>query len=245
MTATLPAPEFSRHSDQDALVEAARARFVDVVAEAQGADGLARIAVTGGGAGIGLLAALAADSGDVDWSRVMVFFGDERFVPEESPDRNVGQAREALFDHVDIPESYIFPIAPSGGAYLEDPVCAADAYADILAMHAPDGFDLHLLGMGGEGHVNSLFPHTSAIAETERTVVEVRDCPKPPPTRVSLTLPAVNASQRVWLLVAGEAKAEAVKAIADGADPAEWPASGVRGKAETIVFVDEAAASML
>ena len=192
-----------------------------------------------------LLAALAADSGDVDWSRVMVFFGDERFVPEESPDRNVGQAREALFDHVDIPESYIFPIAPSGGAYLEDPVCAADAYADILAMHAPDGFDLHLLGMGGEGHVNSLFPHTPAIAETERTVVEVRDCPKPPPTRVSLTLPAVNASQRVWLLVAGEAKAEAVKAIADGADPAEWPASGVRGKAETIVFVDEAAASML
>ena len=128
MTATLPAPEFSRHSDQDALVEAARARFVDVVAEAQGADGLARIAVTGGGAGIGLLAALAADSGDVDWSRVMVFFGDERFVPEESPDRNVGQAREALFDHVDIPESYIFPIAPSGGAYLEDPVCAADAH---------------------------------------------------------------------------------------------------------------------
>ena len=245
MTATRPAPEFSRHSDQDALVEAARARFVDVVAEAQGADGLARIAVTGGGAGIGLLAALAADSGDVDWSRVMVFFGDERFVPEESPDRNVGQAREALFDHVDIPESYIFPIAPSGGAYLEDPVCAADAYADILAMHAPDGFDLHLLGMGGEGHVNSLFPHTPAIAETERTVVEVRDCPKPPPTRVSLTLPAVNASQRVWLLVAGEAKAEAVKAIADGADPAEWPASGVRGKAETIVFVDEAAASML
>lgn len=245
MTATPPAPEFSRHSDQDALVEAARARFVDVVAEAQGADGLARIAVTGGGAGIGLLAALAADSGDVDWSRVMVFFGDERFVPEESPDRNVGQAREALFDHVDIPESYIFPIAPSGGAYLEDPVCAADAYADILAMHAPDGFDLHLLGMGGEGHVNSLFPHTPAIAETERTVVEVRDCPKPPPTRVSLTLPAVNASQRVWLVVAGEAKAEAVKAIADGADPAEWPASGVRGKAETIVFVDEAAASML
>ncbi|MFD8879181.1 6-phosphogluconolactonase [Corynebacterium xerosis] len=245
MTATPPAPEFSRHADQDALVEAARARFVDVVAEAQGADGLARIAVTGGGAGTGLLAALAADSGDVDWSRVMVFFGDERFVPEESPDRNVGQAREALFDHVGIPESCIFPIAPSGGAYLEDPVCAADAYADILAMHAPDGFDLHLLGMGGEGHVNSLFPHTPAIAETERTVVEVRDCPKPPPTRVSLTLPAINASQRVWLLVAGEAKAKAVKAIADGPDPAEWPASGVRGKAETIVFVDEAAASML
>lgn len=245
MTESAPAPEFSRHADQDALVEAARARFVDVVTAAQGDDGIARVAVTGGGAGIGLLAALAADSGGVDWGRVMVFFGDERFVPEESPDRNVGQAREALFDHVDIPESYIFPIAPSGGAYLEDPVCAADAYADILAMHAPNGFDLHLLGMGPEGHVNSLFPRTPAIAETERTVVEVRDCPKPPPTRVSLTLPAVNASERVWLLVSGEAKAEAAKAIADGADPADWPAAGVRGVSETIVFVDEAAASML
>ena len=72
-----------------------------------------------------------------------------------------------------------------------------------------------------------------------------RDCPKPPPTRVSLTLPAVNASERVWLLVSGEAKAEAAKAIADGADPADWPAAGVRGVSETIVFVDEAAASML
>ncbi|MFC3850822.1 6-phosphogluconolactonase [Corynebacterium hansenii] len=245
MTDSAPAPEFSRHADQDALIEAARTRFVDVVCAAQGDDGMARIAVTGGGAGIGLLAALAEDSGAIDWTRVMVFFGDERFVPEESPDRNVGQARKALFDHVDIPGSYIFPIAPSGGAYLEDPVCAADAYADILAMHAPDGFDLHLLGMGPEGHVNSLFPGTPAIAETERTVVEVRDCPKPPPTRVSLTLPAINASERVWLLVSGEAKAEAVKAIADGADPADWPAAGVRGTAETIVFVDEAAASKL
>ena len=245
MTDNVTAPEFSRHADQDALVEAARARFVDVVTAAQADDGMARVAVTGGGAGIGLLAALSADSGDVDWGRIMIFFGDERFVPEESPDRNVGQAREALLDHVGIPESHVFPIAPSGGAYLNDPVCAADAYADILAMHAPDGFDLHLLGMGPEGHVNSLFPHTPAIAETERTVVEVRDCPKPPPTRVSLTLPAVNASRRVWLLVSGDAKAEAVKAIADGADPADWPAAGVRGTQETIVFVDDAAASML
>lgn len=237
--------EFFRYADQDALVEAARGRFADVVASAQGDDGLARVAVTGGGAGVALLAALAADSGDIDWSRVLVFYGDERFVPEDSPDRNDRQARAALFDHVDIPGSHIFPIAPSGGAYLEDPVCAADAYADILAMHAPDGFDVHLLGMGTEGHVNSLFPETPAIAETRRTVVEVRNSPKPPPTRVSLTLPAINASARVWLLVSGDAKAEAATAIADGADPAQWPAAGVRGTEETIVFIDEAAARLL
>lgn len=237
--------QFSRHDDLGALIEAARARFVEVVTAAQGDDDLARVVLTGGGAGIGLLEALRKDSGDIEWDRVLVFFGDERFVPADSPDRNVGQAREALLDHVGIPESHIFEIAPSGGAYLEDPVCAADAYADILEMHAPDGFDLHLLGMGGEGHVNSLFPHTPAIAESERLVVEVRDCPKPPPTRVSLTLPAVNTAERVWLLVSGDGKAEAVKAIANGEPAVEWPATGVHGRAETIVFVDEAAASGL
>lgn len=242
---TATPPRFSHHPNQRALVEAARRRFADVVAGAQGSDGVARVALTGGGAGIALLRALAADSGDVDWSRVLVFFGDERFVPADSPDRNAGQAREALLDHVPVDEANVFEIAASDGEFGDDPDAAAEAYARVLAEHAPDGLDLHLLGMGGEGHVNSLFPGTAEMAETERTVVAVRDCPKPPPTRVSLTMPAINGSERVWLLVAGSAKADAIAAIADASDPMEWPASGVRGRSETIIFADDAASSKL
>ncbi|WP_448850803.1 6-phosphogluconolactonase [Corynebacterium sp. 335C] len=238
-------PEFSRHADQAALVEAARARFCDVVAQAQGNDDVARVVITGGGAGIALLEALAADSGDVDWERVLVFYGDERFVPADDPERNQLQADRALLSKVRIPESHVFSILPSDGPFGDDPGGVARAYAAIVAEQAPDGFDLHLMGMGGEGHVNSLFPHSPALAEENALVAPVRDCPKPPPTRITLTMPAVRTADRIWLLVAGDAKADAVRAIADGADPAEWPASGVRGRRETVVFVDDAAAAKL
>ena len=94
---------------------------------------------------------------------------------------------------------------------------AAQAYADLLAGqarpedHGPvPAFDVTLLGMGGEGHTASVFPHSPAVYETERTVVAVHDCPKPPPTRVSLTLPAIRRSTEVWILATGDAKAGAV-----------------------------------
>ncbi len=238
-------PEFSRHADLPALVEAARGRFCRVVADAQGDDGLARVVITGGGAGIALLEAIAADSGAIDWGRVLVFYGDERFVPAGDPERNQLQADEALLSRVPVPESHVFPILASDGPFGDDPGGVARAYAAVVAEQAPDGFDLHLMGMGGEGHINSLFPHSPALAEEDALVAPVRDCPKPPPTRITLTMPAVRRADRVWLLVSGEAKAEAVRAIADAADPAEWPAAGVRGRRETVVFVDEAAASRL
>ncbi|MBV7295413.1 6-phosphogluconolactonase [Corynebacterium sp. TAE3-ERU12] len=226
----------SRHDDQDGLIEAARARFVAQVSAAQRDGGIARVVLTGGGAGIGLLRALRADYGDIDFSRVLVFFGDERFVPADDAERNELQARQALLDHIDIPAQNIFPIAASDGQFGADPEAAAAAYARVLAEHAPDGFDIHLLGMGPEGHINSLFPHTEHLAATG-TVVAVRDCPKPPPTRVSLTWPAIATAKHVWLLVAGSAKAEAAAAAASGANPQQWPAAGARGSEETVLFV--------
>jgi 6-phosphogluconolactonase len=106
-------------------------------------------------------------------------------------------------------------------------------------------FDVHLLGMGGEGHVNSLFPHTAAVLETARMVVGVADSPKPPPQRITLTLPAVRRSLQVWLVVSGEAKADAVAAAIGGADPADVPAAGAIGKQETVWLLDATAASGL
>ena len=99
--------------------------------------------------------------------------------------------------------------------------------------------------MGGEGHINSLFPHTAAVRESEEMVVGVEDSPKPPPRRITLTLPAVRRSRQVWLVVSGAAKADAVAAALAGADPDDVPAAGATGLDETIWLLDSAAAGKL
>jgi len=119
-----------------------------------------------------------------------------------------------------------------------------------LAANADDGqpapdFDVHLLGMGPEGHVNSLFPDTPAVRETERLVLGVPDSPKPPPQRITLTLPAVQRSREVWLVVSGAGKADAVAAAIGGAKPVDVPAAGAVGRDATVWLLDEDAASKL
>jgi 6-phosphogluconolactonase len=233
---------------KEELVDTAAQRFTDVVTRAQAERGIASIALTGGSNGIALLARLAEDSGTIDWSRVDIYWGDDRFVPADDPERNSGQAREALLDHVPVDPDRIHPMAPSDGPFGDDIDAAAADYAAVLASTG-DGespaFDIHLLGMGGEGHINSLFPHTAATAESSRTVVAVEDSPKPPPRRLTLTLPVVNRSRAVWFLVAGADKAEAVAAAHTCADAADWPAAGAHGTAETVWFLDQGAAEQL
>jgi len=104
---------------------------------------------------------------------------------------------------------------------------------------------VHLLGMGGEGHINSLFPETPAVRETSRLVLGVQDSPKPPPQRITLTLPAVQRSREVWLVVSGEGKADAVAAAVGGAKAVDVPAAGAIGREATVWLLDEAAASKL
>jgi 6-phosphogluconolactonase len=98
--------------------------------------------------------------------------------------------------------------------------------------------------MGPEGHVASIFPESPAV-EDERTVFAVRDCPKPPPIRISLGFTAINAAEEVWLLVAGEGKAHAVAQALSGADPVHLPAAGVQGARATRWVLDAAAAAEL
>jgi 6-phosphogluconolactonase len=136
------------------------------------------------------------------------------------------------------------------GEFGGDIDAAARSYATMLSDvaeidSAATAFDVHLLGMGGEGHINSLFPHTAAVREVDRMVVAVTDSPKPPPLRITLTLPAVRRSRQVWLVVSGEAKADAVAAAVAGADPDDWPAAGARGTEKTLWLLDSAAASKL
>lgn len=243
MTATV-----ETYPDTETLVAAAGDRLAGAIAAAVTERGRAMIVLTGGGTGIALLARLGVHP--VEWSRVHLFWGDERYVGHDDDERNDKQAREALLDHVPIPAGNVHPMPASDGEYGTDLDAAAAAYQETLAGYAEAGsptpeFDVHLLGMGGEGHVNSLFPHTPAVRERHRMVVGVDDSPKPPPRRITLTLPAIRRCRQVWLVVSGAAKADAVAAAVGGADPDDVPAAGAVGREATVWLIDSAAASEL
>jgi len=237
-------------ADSDGLVSAAGERLISVVDAAVAARGRALIVLTGGGNGNRLLRYLGAQAERIDWASVHLFWGDERYVTEDDDERNDKQAREALLDHVDIPARNVHAMPAADGEFGSDPAAAALAYEQLLAANADPGdpapnFDVHLLGVGPEGHINSLFPDTPAIHETTRLVVGVEDSPKPPPQRITLTLPAIQRSREVWLLVSGAEKAEAVAAAIGGADPISVPAAGAVGREHTVWFLDHQAAGKL
>lgn len=235
-----------RFPDRERLAAAAAEAFAELVSRAQERRGIARVVLTGGGAGIATLAALRDYTDRIDFSRIEFFWGDERFLPPQDPERNEVQAREALLDHVPVKIEHVHPVPTDAGQFAGDVDAAADYYRGLLpADTGPDTpmFDLHLLGMGGEGHVNSIFPDTVEVAATEATVLPVRNCPKPPPTRITLTLPMVRRAAEVWLLVDGAEKAEAAGAALAGAAPSDVPAAGATGMERTVWFLGEDAAT--
>ncbi|MCH6159648.1 6-phosphogluconolactonase [Streptomyces marispadix] len=242
------------HRDKQETARAAAARLVARVVDAQSARGSASVVLTGGRNGNGLLAALASSNArdSIDFSRLDVWWGDERFLPEGHPERNVTQAREALLDSVPLDPARVHPMAPSDGAYGNDVEAAAEAYEAELAAaarpedHAPvPSFDVLLLGVGPDTHVASLFPEHPGVRETERTAVAVHGAPKPPPVRISLTLPAIRAAREVWLLASGEDKADAVALALSGPGEIQAPAAGAYGRSRTLWLLDEAAAAKL
>ncbi|MCT2593846.1 6-phosphogluconolactonase [Streptomyces sp. N2-109] len=250
-------PQVVVYHDKEEMAQAAAARLTARIVEAQSARGTASVVLTGGRNGNGLLAALAAPRArdTVDWSRLDLWWGDERFLPDGDPERNVTQAREALLDSVPLDPARVHAMPPSDGAYGGDPAgadSAAAAYAAELAAatgpedHGPvPAFDVLLLGVGPDTHVASLFPEHPGVRETERTVVAVHGAPKPPPTRISLTLPAIRAAREVWLLAAGRDKAEAAAVALSGAGEIQAPAAGAYGRSRTLWLLDTAAAAHL
>jgi 6-phosphogluconolactonase len=234
-------------SDADALARTVAEELAARLAAAQAAHGSASVVLTGGGVGTAVLEHVAALAG-VDWSAVDVWWGDERFVPADDDDRNEKAARRALLDPLGVPAARVHAMPASDGPFAE-PEDAAAWYAGELAAAAAPGsdlprFDVLLLGMGAEGHTASIFPGSPAV-DDERLVLAVRDCPKPPPTRVSLGFPSINAADEVWLVVAGAEKAPAVARALAGAGPEDLPAAGVHGRRATRWLLDAAAAREL
>jgi len=250
-------PVVSIYPEPSALAEAVAGRLLAKLVIVQAARGEATVVLTGGTLGIATLAAVAASGkvDSVDWRRVNFWWGDERFVAKDSPDRNELQARQALLDQLDVDPARVHP---AGSADEFDTVdSAAQAYADALRHAAaaegtpvsPDlpgdvpRFDVLLLGMGPDAHIASLFPELAGIRATGRSTVGVRDSPKPPPERVSLTLGAINSAAEIWLVVGGSDKAGAVGLALAGASPVQVPAAGVHGQRKTLWLLDEAAAA--
>jgi len=173
---------------------------------------------------------------DVDWSTVHVLFGDERAVGPDHPDSNARACREAFLDHVGIPAAQVHRMEGE----LADPDQAAARYAEVLrrVAGAPPVIDLLHLGLGPDGHVASLFPGHPGLEETGRTVFSVPDSPKPPPRRVTLSLPVLTASREVWLFAHGENK-RAVLARAATEPTSGLPVARVLQEAHrALVFVD-------
>lgn len=247
------APSVLVHRDQELLAAAAAARLVTRLADAQAARGSASVVLTGGGVGTAVLAALAATGARdaIDWGRLDVWWGDERFLPAGDPERNETGARAALLDHVPVDPARVRPMPAADGPDGDDPDAAAGRYAAELRSDARPGddgavpsFDVLMLGVGPDAHVASLFPQMPALRD-ERPVAAVRGAPKPPPTRISLTLPSLRAAREVWVLAAGESKAEAVRLGLSEAEPLTAPVAGARGRDRTVFLVDRAAASAL
>lgn len=239
----LPTPE--------ALAARVAADLLAALAEAQGSGREPHVALTGGTIAAEIHRALGrlGPSSAVDWARLHVWWGDERFVEPTSPDRNATQARTDFLDVVGVPPDRVHEM-PSILDAMEVHTGAA-AYARALREAGADELDVVLLGVGPDGHVASLFPGFPQLRATEPTA-GVTGSPKPPPERITLTLPMLNRARRVWFVVSGEGKASALAqaraeaaALTDPHRDERLPAARVCGREATVWYADEAAAALL
>ena len=234
------------------LAERAAELISDAAREAIAARGRFTFALTGGSGPKKTYALLAkAAPAQMDWSKVFVFLGDDRFVPDSSADSNYEMCRELLLSHVAIPREQVFPIHTDTATKEE----AADKYAETLSQvfgtplsGPPPALDMILLGMGDDGHCASLFPGMPTLSITDKWVVSSPPGTLPPPVdRVTFTFPVLNAARHVLFLVDGAKKAPAVRDILEGGAAVNvHPSAGVNPPTGTLLWLlDQAAASLL
>jgi 6-phosphogluconolactonase len=234
-------PEILLHAGPDEVAEALAARLMARLTEIQRDFRVPQLVLTGGRIATRAYQQLANEGphSAVDWSRIELWWGDERFVPAEHADRNAKQALDLLAAPLALDPDRIHEMAASDGGLDLDQ--AAQAYAGELGEVI---FDICMLGMGPDGHVASIFPeHPSSYAAGD--VIAVRSSPKPPPERISLTLAVINRSLEVWFVVSGPDKAAAAKMALLGAGPVQVPAAGVSGVERTLWLMDRDAAAQL
>jgi 6-phosphogluconolactonase len=230
----------------DALSRAALEQLLSDLREGMQQRGRGAIALSGGHTPEKMYALWAATEkyrNETDWNRVHLFWGDERYVPQDDPLSNYRMTSEALLAHVPIPAANVHA-APTN---LPTPEKAAEVYDQDLRKFfgsAAPAFDVTLLGLGPEGHTASLFPDSAALEEKSRWVVPVQVVAVPP-NRLTFTLPVLNSSRNTYFLVAGENKRPILSALRAEPEtrPSAYPAGRIRPTDGRVLwFLDQAAA---
>jgi 6-phosphogluconolactonase len=240
-------PRLLIQTSAQALIETTAQRLIAAAQESIAARGTFSLALAGGSTPKALYQLLASEPwrDRIEWSKVHVFFGDERAVPPDDEYSNDRMACEALLNHVPIPRANVHRMRGE----CEDLDSAARDYEEQLREHFP--LDLVLLGMGDDGHTASLFPHSPALRENEKLCVATPVASlEPHVRRLTLTLPAINAAHQVWLLVTGSGKAARLQQVLagmenDARDAESTPIQGVAPSGEYLWLLDEAAAHLL
>lgn len=227
----------------EAVGRAFLARLRALIDEAQGRARV-NLTISGGAVATSLLPSLLPRVGQVDWSRVRVWLVDERFVPAAHTDRNDDQAWEGFFHAASGVELVRMPTSDTsapGGGCLDAATSAFEAtWTELMGTGS---FDVALIGMGPDGHICSLFPGRVDLEE-HSPILAIRNSPKPPPERITVSMPVMRACPEVWLTTAGEGKAEAIGRAFAGASPLDLPVAGILGPS-TRVYLDQAAASQI
>ena len=242
-------PDIRKLTTPQELFEAAGEEVVRAANEAVAQRGRFTIALSGGSTPKNLYTLLATNARtSLPWDRMYFFWSDERHVPPADPESNYRMAEEAMLSKVPVAAGNVFRVPTEN----PDAAAAAEAYEQTLrkffAVEAGQvpRFDLILLGMGPDGHTASLFPETAALREKSRLVV-ANWVEKLKTSRITFTLPLLNAARCVAFLVSGTDKASAIHEVLEGKAPGEqYPAKLVRpGDGKLIWFLDRAAASGL
>ena len=209
-----------------------------------GTDVRINVAISGGAITTSLLPSLLPCVDQVDWSRVRVWLVDERYVPAGDKDRNDDQAWDGFLYAASGVEFVRMPSADTsapGAGSLDDATAAfADTWRSLMGDRS---FDIALIGMGPDGHICSLFPGRVDMDEAS-PILAIRNSPKPPPERITVSMPIMRRCPEVWLTTAGSAKAGALGRAFGGESPLDIPVAGILCPT-TRVYVDEAAASRL
>jgi 6-phosphogluconolactonase len=244
-----PPLDLRRLTTPQDLFQAAAEEVLRLATDAVAQRGRFTIALSGGSTPKNLYTLIAANaSATLPWAQMFFFWGDERHVPPDDPDSNYRMAREAILSKVSIPAANVFPVPTEN----QDAVAAAEAYERTVRKFFGLGagelpcFDLILLGMGPDGHTASLFPESAALQEKSRLVV-ANWVDKLKASRITFTLPVLNAARCVAFLVSGADKAAVLHEVLEGSAPAEkYPSKLVQPtNGKLIWFLDRAAASEL
>lgn len=232
-------PIVHRFSDAASVAVNAADDLLKALLKLQANQDQVHLVITGGTVGIRTLAEMADNtlSHALDFDKLHIWWGDERFVDATSEDRNAVQAETALLQKLPFVSANIHAFPSSDqGLSLE---AAATEFEKSFRSMAPH-FDIVLCGMGPDGHIASLFP--GKVHDAARDVIAEADSPKPPAQRLSFNYHVLNSASEVWFLVAGADK-EAAVTIAFGDHPEQLPVGRVHGNAVTHWYVDETAST--